>query len=338
MSRPAIAPIFAALMTVRIGDRALRALLIRLAVAIGSVVALSVPQPAPAQEALRIAAVVNDDVITGLDLAVCTRIAILNASLPDTPDMRDRVARQVLRAMIDERLQLQEATRQNITVAQAEIDAELTKLADRNGVTLQTFGDFLAHSGVLLQPLVDQIRATIAWSKLINRQLRPKAVVSEEDIDEVLQQIASNQGQPQRRVSEIFLAVDDPATEEDVRRNAERMIDQIRGGAPFSAVAAQFSDSATAAVGGDIGWVLPGQLDPEVDQTLAKMQKDEVAGPIRAAGGFYILQLRDQRSITAETTPQREDIRRVLQNQKLDLLARRYLRDLRRDAFVDIRV
>ena len=87
MSRPAIAPIFAALMTVRIGDRALRALLIRLAVAIGSVVALSVPQPAPAQEALRIAAVVNDDVITGLDLAVRTRIAILNASLPDTPDM-----------------------------------------------------------------------------------------------------------------------------------------------------------------------------------------------------------------------------------------------------------
>jgi peptidyl-prolyl cis-trans isomerase SurA len=75
-----------------------------------------------------------------------------------------------------------------------------------------------------------------------------------------------------------------------------------------------------------------------VDQALASMQKDEIAGPIRAAGGFYILQLRDQRSITAETTPPREDIRRVLQGQKLDLLARRYLRDLRRDAFVDIRV
>ena len=116
------------------------------------------------------------------------------------------------------------------------------------------------------------------------------------------------------------------------------MIEQIRGGAPFSAVAAELSNSATAAVGGDIGWVLPGQLDPEVDQALGSMQKDDIAGPIRAAGGFYILQLRDERSITAETTPQRDDIRRVLQNQKLDLLARRYLRDLRRDAFVDIRV
>jgi peptidyl-prolyl cis-trans isomerase SurA len=326
------------LMIIRLGNGSVRALLIRLAIAITSVSAAFLPQPVGAQEALRIAAVVNDDVITGLDLAVRTRIAILSASLPDTPEMRNRVARQVLRAMIDERLQVQEATRQNITISQAEVDAELTKLAERNGVTLDQFGNFLAQSGVLLQPLVDQIRATIAWSKLVNRQLRPKAVVSEEDIDEVLHQVEANQGQPQRRVAEIFLAVDDPATEEDIRHNAERLIEQIRGGVPFSAVAVQFSDSATAAVGGDIGWVLPGQLDPEVDQALESMQKDEIAGPVRAAGGFYILQLRDQRSITPDTTPQREDIRRLLQNQKLDLLVRRYLRDLRRDAFVDIRV
>src|SRR5262249_46214861 len=153
----------------------------------------------------------------------------------------------------------------------------------------------------------------------------------------VLHQVEANQGQPQRRVSEIFLAVDDPSTEEDVHRNADRLIEQIRGGVPFSALAAQFSDSATAAVGGDIGWVLPGQLDPDVDQALGSMKKDDIVGPVRGAGGYYVLQLRDQRSIPPETMPQREDIRRVLQSQKLDLLARRYLRDLRRDAFVDIR-
>src|ERR1051325_6596037 len=100
LSRPAIAPIFADLMTVRIGDRALRALLIRLAVAIGSGVALSEPQPALPQGAVR-----TDDLTSGLALAERTRIAILTAALPDAPDMRDRVTRQVLRAMINERLQ-----------------------------------------------------------------------------------------------------------------------------------------------------------------------------------------------------------------------------------------
>jgi peptidyl-prolyl cis-trans isomerase SurA len=315
----------------------LRALLVALAIAIAAGPALRA-HPAAAQESLRIAAVVNDDVITGLDLAVRTRMAILSSSLPDTPEMRNRVARQVLRAMIDERLMLQEAARQNIVVQQAEIDAELSKLAERNGVTLDQFGAYLAQNGVLLEPLSEQVRATIAWSKLVSRQLRPRAVVTEEDIDEVLRQAEEAQGQPQRRVSEIFLAVDAPAEEEEVRRGAERLIEQIRSGIPFSAIASQFSDGATAAVGGDIGWVLPGQLAPEVEETLEKMQDGDIAGPVRAAGGYYILQLRGQRSISPDDAPEREEVRRVLLNQRLELLARRYLRDLRRDAFVEIRV
>jgi peptidyl-prolyl cis-trans isomerase SurA len=309
-----------------------------LAIGLAAASSISLPLPATAQEALRIAAVVNDEVITGLDLAVRTRMAILSASLPDTPEMRSRVARQVLRAMIDERLQLQEAARQNVPVSQSEVDAELARIAERNGVALDQFEQFLAQSGVLLEPLAEQIRATIAWSKLINRQLRPQAIVTEEDIDELLRQAEENRGQPQRRVSEIFLVVSEPDEEEEVRRSAERLIEQIRGGVAFDAIAAQFSDSATAAVGGDIGWVLPGQLAPEVDEALQSMEEGEIAGPVRAIGGYYVLELRGQRSIAPDTVPQREEVRRVLQNQRLDLLARRYLRDLRRDAFVEIRV
>jgi peptidyl-prolyl cis-trans isomerase SurA len=309
-----------------------------LAIALAAAVPGLRVQPAAAQESLRIAAVVNDDVITGLDLAVRTRMAILSSSLPDTPEMRNRVARQVLRAMIDERLMLQEAARQNVIVQQSEVDAELTKLAERNGVTLDQFGAYLAQNGVLLEPLAEQVRATIAWSKLVSRQLRPRAVITEEDVDEVLRQAEEAKNQPQRRVSEIFLAVDGPAEEEEVRRSAERLIEQIRSGVPFSAVASQFSDAATAAVGGDVGWVLPGQLAPEVEETLEKMQDGDIAGPVRAAGGYYILQLRGQRSISPDASPEREEVRRVLLNQRLELLARRYLRDLRRDAFVEIRV
>lgn len=315
----------------------MRTLLLALAI-VAATPLLAPPAPAFAQDSLRIAAVVNDDVITGLDLAIRTRMTILSSELPDTSEMRNRVARQVLRTMIDERLMLQEAARQNVTVRQAEVDAELSKLAERNGITLDQFGDFLAQNGVLLKPLADQIRATIAWSKLVSRQLRARAVVSEEDIDEVLRQAEENVGQPQRRVAEIFLAVDQAVDDEEVRRNAERLIEQIRGGAPFPAVAAQFSDAATAAVGGDVGWVLPGQLPAEVDEALQSMRDGEIVGPLRAAGGYYILQLRGQRTVAEDTQPDREEVRRLLTNQRLELLARRYLRDLRRDAFVEIRV
>jgi peptidyl-prolyl cis-trans isomerase SurA len=316
----------------------LRAFLTAIAMAAALVLTAPLSAPAAAQDSLRIAAVVNDEVITGLDLAVRTRMAMLSAQLPDTPEMRNRAARQVLRTMIDERLMLQEATRQNIAVQQSEIDAELTHLAERNGVTVEQFGQYLQQNGVLMEPLTDQLRATIAWAKLVNRQLRPRAVVTEEDVDEVLRQAEENRGQPQRRVSEIFLAVGQASEEEEIRRGAERLIEQIRGGIPFSAIANQFSDSATAAVGGDVGWVLPGQLPAEVEEALSSMSEGEIAGPIRAAGGYYILQLRGQRSMALDAEPDREEVRRVLVNQRLDLLARRYLRDLRRDAFVEIRV
>ena len=153
----------------------MRAFLTALVIAAAAVVPLSLPMPASAQDALRIAAVVNDDVVTGLDLAMRTRMSILSAQLPDTSEMRNRVARQVLRTMIDERLMLQEAARQNISVEQAEVDTELAKLAERNGIALDQFEQFLAQNGVLLEPLAEQIRATIAWSKLVNRQLRPRA-------------------------------------------------------------------------------------------------------------------------------------------------------------------
>ena len=104
-----------------------------------------------------------------------THAAFVASSL----EMRNRVARQVLRAMIDERLMLQEAARQNVIVQQSEVDAELTKLAERNGVTLDQIGAYLAQNGVLLEPLAEQVRATIAWSKLVSRQLRPRAVITE---------------------------------------------------------------------------------------------------------------------------------------------------------------
>ena len=315
----------------------MRAFALILALALPVLPLASLPAPAAAQEQLRIAAVVNDDVITGLDLAVRTRMAILSAGLPDTPEARSRVRPQVLRAMVDERLKLQEAQRQNVSVSQGEIDQALARIAEQNRVDPADLERWLASGGLLLKPLVDQIRSTIAWDKLVIRRLGPTVQISDEEIEEVVRRAAESQGQSQRRVSEIFLAVDSPAEEEQVRQGAERLVEQIRAGADFSSVAVQFSDSATAAVGGDIGWVLPGQLSPEIEAELERLGPGELAAPMRTAGGYYILLLRDVRAAPSGE-PDRGAIRQALQRERLDLLARRYLRDLRRAAFVDIRV
>ena len=136
--------------------------------------------------------------------------------------------------------------------------------------------------GIERSALVDQLTASIVWTKLVRRLVSQTNVVSDEEIDYALKRAKETANEPQSRVAEIFLAVDNPQQEDEVRRLAERLTEQMKQGARFSAVAQQFSQSATAAVGGDIGWVRPEQLSPEIGKAVAQMRPGELSAPIRA--------------------------------------------------------
>ena len=248
------------------------------------------------QDVLRIAAVVNDDVISMYDLMARTRLAIVSSGLEDTSETRRRLAPQVLRSLIDEKLQLQEAKRLNITIAEDEIAEAIVRIEQENEVSAGSFDDFLVRSGIELSTIVSQIRAGIAWAKVIGREMGPAVQIGPDEIDETLARMEARQDLSQNRVLEIFFAVDSPDQEEDIQRTAERLVEQVRKGASFTALAQQFSQSATAAVGGDIGWIQQGQLGDELDAVLNGMQPGEVSEPIRTVSGYHILMLADRRA------------------------------------------
>jgi peptidyl-prolyl cis-trans isomerase SurA len=250
--------------------------------------------PAAAQET-RIAAVVNDEVISLADLNGRLKLALVSSNIEDTAQARQRIAPQVLRGLIDEKLQLQEAKRLNIRVGEDEIEQAIRRIEGQNNLPAGRLDKYLAERGIDKSTLVDQVTATIAWGKLVRRRYGQTVTVTPEEVDEALAKLKENIGQPVTRVAEIFLAVDDPGQEEEVRRAAERLLEQLRSGSPFPAMAQQFSQAATAAVGGDIGWVQPAQLAPELAQAVQQMRPGELAGPIRAGGGYHILLLIDRR-------------------------------------------
>jgi peptidyl-prolyl cis-trans isomerase SurA len=251
--------------------------------------------PGQAQSLLRAAAVVNDEIISMLDVDMRVRLAILATGQRDSQELRKRVTSQVIRGLIDERLQAQEAERLEISVSDEQVNSALDRLANRNKMNREAFLDALEQQGVLKESLIDQIRAQLVWRTLVSRRLRPSVQVSEEEVLEVVNRIIANRGSTLRRVSEIFLSVDTVLQEDDVRANAERLIQQLRGGADFTALARQFSQSATAPRGGDIGWVQEGQLDAAIDATLATMQDGTIAGPVRTLSGFHIVLLRESK-------------------------------------------
>lgn len=261
-------------------------------------VALLAVAPTAAQDTLRAAAVVNDEVISVLDLAMRTRLAILSSGLRDSPEVRGRLQQQVLRNLIDERLQLQEAERLDISVSQGQLEAAIEQLARQNKMSRQQFAEFLKQNNVLPKTLSDQLRGSLTWQAVVQRRLRPSVEITDEEIDEIIGRLESSEGRNQFRVSEILLSVDSALREEEVQRTAQRLVEQIRRGANFAALARQFSQSATASVGGDLGWIEEGQLDDELGRVLTRMRPGSLAGPIRSFGGYYLLLLHDQRRIS----------------------------------------
>src|SRR3546814_675030 len=124
-----------------------------------------------------------------------------------------RLRRDVLRGLVDEKLQLQEANRNNVKVGDDEIRRALGMIGRQNNVPEGQLDEFLRVNGVPKGALEQQIKAELAWSKLIRRRLRSSVVVSEEEIDEALARIRENVDDAEARVSEIFLPVDSPEVE-----------------------------------------------------------------------------------------------------------------------------
>jgi peptidyl-prolyl cis-trans isomerase SurA len=160
--------------------------------------------------------------------------------------------------------------------------------------------------------LVDQVKATLVWAKLVRRQAAQTVDVSDDEIDEAVKRARENAKEPQTRIAEIFLTVDNPTQDEEVRRFAERLSQEMRQGARFSAVARQFSQAASAPVGGDMGWLRPDQLPPELAKAAARLGPGDLSGPISYGGGYYLLLVLDRR-LGGATASKQENIYDLVQ-------------------------
>ncbi len=260
-------------------------------------VAVARPPLAQAQEQ-RIAAVVNDDVISQLDVINRVRLIVLSSGQAQVPDdILRRLQPQALRMLVDEQLEQQEAKADGVAATEDDIDSAISRIEQDNKLPAGGVDTVLSQAGVPRAALVAQVRARIAWEKAVQFKMRGQLAISEEEIDQELADIRAQVGKPQYLLGEIFLPADTPAAEADARATADRLVERMRAGDPFPALARQYSQSASASAGGDIGWVLPGQLDPAIDRALEHMQPGQLAGPIRTLTGIHLIVLRDRREV-----------------------------------------
>lgn len=242
-----------------------------------------------------IAAVVNDDVVSFQDLKERMQLVVVTSGVSDSEEARERLAPQVLRGLIEETLQLQEAERLGISVEEEEIQQALQNIAERNNLSIDELRDYLARNAVEFETLRRQLRAQIAWVKVVNRQVRPQVNVTVDQLELAVEEARRNQGESELLLSEIVLPVDSPEQEEAVADDARRLVQTVREGASFASLARQFSVAASAERGGDLGWVPASAIPEDLMAALNELEPGNVSPPIRSSIGYHVFWLRDRR-------------------------------------------
>ncbi|MEJ7927698.1 peptidylprolyl isomerase [Sphingobium sp. AN641] len=241
-------------------------------------------------------AIVNGHIITGTDVDQRLALIITANGGKVSPEEKDRLRVQVLRNLIDETLQIQEAAANDIRVDPAEVQQSFERVAANFKQSPDQFDKYLRSQGSAAASIKRQIEGEMAWSRLLRRNIQPFVNVGEEEVKSVVDRLNAAKGSDEYRIGEIYLSAT-PENQPQIIANARNIIEQIKQGGSFAAYARQFSEASTAAVGGDLGWVRPAQLPTELAQAASEMQVGQIAGPVPVPGGISIIYVMDKRQV-----------------------------------------
>ena len=244
-------------------------------------------------------ATVNDQVISQSDVRNRMRWMLLRFETPpEDENILLELQSQALESLVDERVQLGEFRKlvKDQDISGPEIDESVADVARQYRMNPEQFAQALGEAGIPMQHIRDMEQAKIAWTALIRGRYFKTVRVSEGRIDDMLDRIKSSLDKPQYRIAEIFLYAPDQASRELAKTRAATLIENVKQGADFQTLAQQFSAAPSASAGGDLNWLSPGDMRPEIaDAVLKAGEPPLVLAPIESDSGVYVIALTGKR-------------------------------------------
>jgi peptidyl-prolyl cis-trans isomerase SurA len=262
------------------------------------------PAPRPPPQGLQesVAAVVNDDIITTYDLTQRMLLLIATSGVQPTQQNLPQFQQEALVSLIDEHLQMQELRHQekeqkfDIVADDQEVMEEIGGMAQQSNMTADQFLKYLASRGIGAETLKSQIRSNLSWARWIRGRYGSRLRIGDDQIAATKARLEAESAKPQYQIGEVLLDASRVGGMQQAEAGAKQLISQMQQGAPFPAVARQFSALPTAANGGDAGWVAASELPPEVASAVEQMRPGQLSQPIPVKDGVYIIYLRDKRA------------------------------------------
>ncbi len=243
-----------------------------------------------------VAAVVNDKPISYSDVRQRARMLLLSlGGQQPSADQIQQITGQALEQLIDESLQLEKAAEFEMVIEDEEIDGAVNDMAAQSGLTGDVLKSQLLSAGVNPVSLEDQMRAEIAWNRVMSGLYGSRIRISDNQVDDQLERIRAASQKTQYRVSEIFLYAPDEETKAQALQAASSIVEQLRAGADFRVAAQRLSSAPTAAIGGDMGWVSPTDLEPTLATAVEGSPGPGLLEPVAVENGVYLLQVQGKR-------------------------------------------
>ncbi|MFN4024896.1 MAG: peptidylprolyl isomerase [Hyphomonas sp.] len=289
----------------------MRGLFLSAVMAVAGIFATASAQGSDRQTLEGIAAVVNDKPISYSDVRQRARMLLLTiGAAQPTPEQVQQITGQALEQLIDEKLQLDRVSDYNVEIDPREIDAAIGDMAGQAGITGQALREQLLSAGVNPTSLEDQMRADIAWQRLINGLYGQRIRVSDNQVDDQLERMRAASQKTQFRIAEIFLYAPDTTARSEAMTAAQSIIRQLEQGADFRVAAQRISSAPTAATGGDMGWVTLEDLPGPIAEAVSGVTGNSLLPPIETENGIYIILVSGKREPAAPVT--RVDLKRLV--------------------------
>lgn len=291
----------------------------------------------------RVVAVVNDSIILQSELeARLVPVRAQAEEIQDPAERRRRLAKlstQVLDEMVSEELIVQAADAAKIEVDSSEVQAALDEIKQQNNLDDAGLAQALASQGYTIQGYRQDLRRQLLRLRAVNQLVAPKVQVTEDDVK-------SRYAELQRRsssVSAVYLShmlfkVPEHATEQQIeaaKEKAAQAIQRVNSGEAFADVAKQMSEDDNV----DLGWFQRGSIQPDWESVVFSMQKGETRGPVRGPQGFHVFNVGDVQSAAVKPyNEMKEQLQRELRRRELDKQTATWLEELRKKAYIDIKL
>jgi len=247
----------------------------------------------------RIVAVVNKEVITASELNDAVGAAERGLRRRGTPlPPRDLLERQMLERLILDKAQLQMARETGIRVDELQLDRAVQRVAEQNRMTLAEFRSALEKDGVPFGAYREDLREQIILSRLREREVNDKILVSDGEIDLFLEDTKATTERVEFNLAHILVRIPEQASPERIeaaRGRAEKVVAEARAGTDFGRLAASYSDAPDALQGGALGWRAQDRLPDLFVGALRKMAPGEVSDVLRSPAGFHIVKMLERR-------------------------------------------